>query len=1223
MRDAAWSDDRLPYEELLRVVRSVRNRWRLRVLLHGLVIVLGIGFLTFAASVLALDYFLYTDGAVRLFRALTWITLLALAVRFLLVPLLQKVPNRRVALYIEENEPSLRAAVLSAVELAESGRPERTSPVLSRRLIETAIERCDEVELTHNIERSRLRRFSGALAGVAGAGALAVLLSPAFLQHGALLLFAPWKAAADNPYRIGVSPGNVKVPRGSDQRIATRLYGFDARADLLLREGEGAEWRRVALIDADASDLFGPLERGRDFEVILLDLQDSVQYMVESSGVRSPVHELTVTDIPYVERIDLEIRFPSYAGLAPQLVEDGGDIAALIGSEVRLDVTPTVPVAGGWLRIEGRENVALERGEDGRWTATLAVDRSGYYRIDLVDADGNEYRASPELSIEALRDQPPLLRVTQPGRDVRATKIDEIFVEVAAEDDYGLDRVELVYSVNGGDEQVAALYRRSGGRGQKEVSAGHTFFLEEIELVDGDFVSYFARAADGNRFGGSQRATSDIYFVEIRPFGQQYRRADGGGMPGGGGGELDSSLSLRQREIVAATFRLIRDRKEFEAKEYQENLATVGLMQARLREQVMTLITRMNNRSQLSEDENFKKIVEELTEAMPEMVAAEKALGEERTNDALGHEQRALTFLQRAEATFRDVRVGFDQGGGGGGQASQLSEDLADLFELELDKLRNQYEVVQRGQEQQVANQVDEALQKLQELARRQQQENERRAQMRGQQTGGSGSSQQQLIDETEELARKLERLAREQSRPELRETARRLQEAADSMRRNASQGQGGGSTSASGIQALERLKEAKRLLDKNRERRIDDGMNEVGQRAQRVSELQQRIQQQIDQLAAQQGAQGQPGQQGQQDRQDRQDRQGQRGGQQAGGAGGEEMERLLERKNRLQEEVEGLEQDLDRLAREAREEDPNVARELQGAANSVRKNQLKEKIRYSRAVVENREPEYAQMFESEISKNIDELMERIEGARGAMGESEKGRQDDSLSQARRLVENLESLEGRLRERARGGEGEEGGEQREGEPGEPGEQGAQGAQGEEGEEGREGSAGQSEGQQRQARLGERGGQRGGQATSGTGQRGQLSRMGPSDGGSFQPGTFTSEELRQLDRELSERQRDAQQLREDLRRQGMDTSQLDAIIGQMRRFNVRGLNQDPLALDALRDAVVEGLRQFEFSLWRQLGGSDQRIRLSGDDQVPPGYEERVEEYFRELAREGRR
>ena len=59
------------------------------------------------------------------------------------------------------------------------------------------------------------------------------------------------------------------------------------------------------------------------------------------------------------------------------------------------------------------------------------------------------------------------------------------------------------------------------------------------------------------------------------------------------------------------------------------------------------------------------------------------------------------------------------QQGGGGGSAAN-AEDLADLFELELDKLRNQYETVERGEQRQREAEVDEAMQTLQELARRQ-----------------------------------------------------------------------------------------------------------------------------------------------------------------------------------------------------------------------------------------------------------------------------------------------------------------------------------------------------------------------------------------------------------------------------------------------------------------------------------------------------------------------
>ena len=55
----------------------------------------------------------------------------------------------------------------------------------------------------------------------------------------------------------------------------------------------------------------------------------------------------------------------------------------------------------------------------------------------------------------------------------------------------------------------------------------------------GDAVAYYARAAD-NDAGGGKQATSDMYFLRIRPFGKDFKPATsmaGGGGGGGGGGQ--------------------------------------------------------------------------------------------------------------------------------------------------------------------------------------------------------------------------------------------------------------------------------------------------------------------------------------------------------------------------------------------------------------------------------------------------------------------------------------------------------------------------------------------------------------------------------------------------------------------------------------------------------------------------------------------------------------
>src|SRR3989454_7872643 len=87
---------------------------------------------------------------------------------------------------------------------------------------------------------------------------------------------------------------------------------------------------------------------------------------------------------------------------------------------------------------------------------------------------------------------------------------------------------------------------------------------------------------------------------------------------------------------------------------------------------------------------------------------------------------RAFKLLQQAQQQYEQQVSMQNGGGGGGGGGNQYAEDLADLFELELDKLANQYEMQQRAMQQGGDNQIDQLLEKLKERARPQQQEMER-----------------------------------------------------------------------------------------------------------------------------------------------------------------------------------------------------------------------------------------------------------------------------------------------------------------------------------------------------------------------------------------------------------------------------------------------------------------------------------------------------------------
>lgn len=966
-----------PGPRVLPIIRSVRRRWRLRIVLRGLALTGGVGFAAFLASAYGLEALRFSATAVTALRIGAWSAVALTAVLFLLRPLLRRVTDEQVALYLEEHEPSLEARVLGAVEVETNGRDRtRLSPALLDRLVERAVEEARSVEYGRRVERSGLYRSSGALAAVGVAVLAFQLLAPDSLRYGARSLLLPTTdAEAVNPYSVAVEPGDVTVARGSDQLVTASPGGFESD-DLLLffRSDPAGPYRRLSMIPADSGA----------FELMLLNLEEDTDYFVEADGIRSATFRIEVAELPYVDRLEQTWRFPAYTGLPPRVMERGGDVAALRGTRVELRVHPTIPTPAGRIVVNDQTVLELEPGPDGTLTGELRVERPGIYRIELARSGGELVPASPEYTIDVLSDQPPTVSVTEPGRDAPASPLDEVFVEARADDDYGVREMRLVYSVNGADEDTARIFDGGSGDPLRSVTAGHTLFLEEWELEPGDVISYWVTARD-NTEGGGEEVVSDIYFIQVRPFAREYRQAEQ--MPGGepmGGGEpgAETALSQLQRQVVAATFNLLRDRDTYSEEDFGENTVSVALAQGRVRQQVATLVERMNNRGLPAAEERFREIAGMLPEAVAAMEEAEALLRDQDPDGALGPEQRALRVLQKAEETYERY-VGQAPPQGGGGQASGAdAEDLADLFELEMDKLKNQYETLQRGERRETDEQVDEVLEKLKELSRRQQQEAERqrRRAERGQAASGgaTGGAQRALAEETEEAARQLQRLARESGDRRLEETARRLQETADAMRRSAS-----GAADSDG--ALDRLDEARRRLERVRDDRQGERAREALERARRLAESQEAVQEGLEELPSD------------------------------GPARREGLRRLVERKEEMVREAEALEGDLDRMAGELQGEHPEVARALRGAADEIRERRLKEKLAWSRGGIQEWDPESAREFEEEIAGDIEAVRERAEDAARAADRmaGDPGMQE-ALERARDLVRGAESMERRL-----------------------------------------------------------------------------------------------------------------------------------------------------------------------------------------------------------------
>ena len=114
------------------------------------------------------------------------------------------------------------------------------------------------------------------------------------------------------------------------------------------------------------------------------------------------------------------------------------------------------------------------------------------------------------------------------------------------------------------------------------------------------------------------------------------------------------------------------------------------------------------------------------------------------------------------------------------------------------------------------------------------------------------------------------------------------------------------------------------------------------------------------------------------------------------------------------------------------------------------------------------------------------------------------------------------------------------------------------------------------------------------------------------------GQMSAEDARQFAREMQQRLGEAEALRNDLSKQGVDVSALNKAIESMRSAATQA--DDSKSASDLRAQVVDGLKAFEFALRKALGAEESgRVMTGRTGDVPPAFRSYVEEYYRAISK----
>jgi hypothetical protein len=915
--------------------------------------------------------------------------------------------------------------------LARAGRT--ASPLIDL-LAEDAADIAERTPM-HAIVSNR-RIGAAAALGLMAVAALALLLTigPGVwgLASRHVLLGAQLPRTLTPVRRIVVEPGDATVRRNSDLAIRAAMTGFRPQgAQLYVRYAAESAWERAPM-QASSDD-------GSGFEFTLYAVRAPLAYYVEADGARSAEHAVGVVDLPKIERVRLTYEYPEWTGLEPVVDERVRDIRAVAGTNVKVEVFADAPLDAPALIVDG---AARELARDDRASVgAIAVEKPGRYQIGARVA--NEFVAlSDEYTIELAPDEKPTIEIVKPGRDSRATSIEEVPVRVEAQDDFRLRQVELRYSVNGGEWRSVPL-----GGGVKASDKQSLLQLEELgaqgaaaaQLVPGDLVSYYAVAKDRKH-----AVRTDLFMVQVQPFERRFTQAQAGAA-GGGMSDDQGAISERQREILLATWNLQRndERNARTRAQLEDNAQMLSELQATLAQQARTLAERTRARASL-EDERVRTFVESLTRAAEMMDPAARSLSEFKLAEAVPSEQQALQQLLRAESAFRDVQVSMQQEQQGGG--AQTARNFTEMFELEMDLEKNQYESESQASLQTSEQELAEAIRKLKELAERQERlaQETQRADLKAQEQRWK---QEQLRREAEDLRRRLAELQRQQQRGSQSASASRsngsgepssqsssargeqqssetpresreteLAQALESVNRaleemraaNEGAGEQGDDAREAARKAGQNLRRALKDIDRPAPAGLDEELDQLADRTQELSGEQRRIESELYQALSQGGAD------------------------QFGGRGSLERRKaqeLVESKQQLANDLSELQQNLRGAVHEHRTRQPESTKRVSEILRDLEKSEVLYRVNRSAAQVYYGRAREAAMTEGLISEALENLERDLREAATRAASEGEGDRDDSASEQllaevaemRRALEAGDTQRGASAETSQGG----------------------------------------------------------------------------------------------------------------------------------------------------------------------------------------------------------
>lgn len=481
-RDQVYGSE-LPHVTCQRLDAFRRRRQVLRVARAAGFVVLT--FVVVLVIALTLDALIIQDAVRWLGGFAVYTVLFALGGWLCIRPLLQSRNLLIEARLLEQQVPSLREHLLSAVELSQPSRVQATvgvpvdSLAFRQQLQRQVARQLETVDIARLLPWRMVQYWLGAAAACGVILGLLCLFPGLHLPHRMIRILLP-AADVGRVSRLAITIVEPQlnaevVARDDIVEVRARVAGSPANVpiELEVRDSTG-ENSRITMERLPAEPTAIP-----HYASTLTARGEWVEFRCVGGGAQSAWVKLRTYPRPKVSKFSHTIELPPYAAIDARAARDAsqhGNLQALVGSRVHLQLTLNQPASVAelhWQSAVANEQQPVTMlgtsNSTDTYTGSFVVEHTADYRVYLKSKQtGFTNVFSPSYRITAIEDRPPTLRWQQPTGDSLVAMSDAIVpLALSIADELPIDALRLLMRRNDSNWSETSLAEvNSGSSGQ-------------------------------------------------------------------------------------------------------------------------------------------------------------------------------------------------------------------------------------------------------------------------------------------------------------------------------------------------------------------------------------------------------------------------------------------------------------------------------------------------------------------------------------------------------------------------------------------------------------------------------------------------------------------------------------------------------------------------------------------------------------------------------------